>query len=567
MRKFLKEYKNPNESRINFGLLNRTNDDALEHHIIRSFKSLEILKNIKLLGYEHITDPKDIDLNDYIVTRKSKDKSKKKSKQQEVSYMHMKDSRESELRLKFKLSCHGESKIIEKRILIPVTDEDGYLHISGQKYFLLFQLVDSSTYTNKQNLITKSSMPISIKRTVQEFKDTTGEMHKAPTYSIYMFNKEIEILLFYFAKMGVKKTLKYFAVNKIIKFVNEERDTENCLYFAINSKILIEVNKTFFFKYTYVRSMVFMIINKNVMTNRLNIDNLEDKSYWIEKIGSSISTTQTNFLEKGYNRLTFFDRMLDESTIDILKTHKSNKKNIYAVVRWMIQNYNELRKKDNMDLANKRLRCNEYIAAMLTRELSKRINSVIALGSDVTMDKLENIFKFPGTIIFQRLYKSGLLKFDDRINDMDFFTKFRYTIKGPNALGSNNSNNINNKYRGLHPSFLGRLDINVCSTSDPGSTGVITPFCKTSGLFFDDKYEPEDGVFEMEKEIIDMQDSSVDSNTLNINLEKHCNTADELYRLRESLDDTSSMITGRKKIYCDPNITYININVEEEEEI
>ena len=51
----------------------------------------------------------------------------------------------------------------------------------------------------------------------------------------------------------------------------------------------------------------------------------------------------------------------------------------------MMQNYQILRMKDNLSLDNKRLRCNEYIAALLTQEFSKRLNRVITLGTKATL--------------------------------------------------------------------------------------------------------------------------------------------------------------------------------------
>lgn len=59
-----------------------------------------------------------------------------------------------------------------------------------------------------------------------------------------------------------------------------------------------------------------------------------------------------------------------------------------------------------------------------------------------------------------------MLRFDDKVNDMDFFAKLRLTFKGPNSLGGNNENNIAAKYRGIDPSYIGKIDINVCGTSD-----------------------------------------------------------------------------------------------------
>jgi hypothetical protein len=33
--------------------------------------------------------------------------------------------------------------------------------------------------------------------------------------------------------------------------------------------------------------------------------------------------------------------------------------------------------------------------------------------------------------------------------------------------------------------------LNTCSSSDPGLTGIVTPFVETHGLFFDDEDEPQ----------------------------------------------------------------------------
>ena len=59
-------------------------------------------------------------------------------------------------------------------------------------------------------------------------------------------------------------------------------------------------------------------------------------------------------------------------------------------------NFMNLRKKDNLDLMNKRLRCNEYIASLLTSEFSKRLNRIIVKGGKATEKDFAEIFNFPG---------------------------------------------------------------------------------------------------------------------------------------------------------------------------
>ena len=94
------------------------------------------------------------------------------------------------------------------------------------------------------------------------------------------------------------------------------------------------------------------------------------------------------------------------------------------------------------------------------------------------------------------------MKYDDLVNDLNFFQKFKVTMKGPNSLGNKNSRNIAARQRALHPSHIGILGLDTCSASDPGITNYINPLCETDGLFFKDApAEPEDAIFNMMVEL------------------------------------------------------------------
>jgi len=497
VKKFISQYTNPNEQHMNFGLINREYDDDLVEYIIDCCKSLEVLSNIKFTGYEYITDEMEINTSEYIDAR-SRGKVNKKDP---VKYMYLTDSRYGELKLNFHLTCNGEECDITKKILVPVPDEQGYYHIKGTKYFMMLQVVDNSTYTTRKSLVLKSMMPVSLKMKQATYKTTNGVEYTAPTYLFNIFRKDANIMLFYLATYGIDKTLKFFSVDKIIKFVSSPTDDPDNICFSISSKMFLEVNKYFFEKYTYTKTITFMLLN--VMTNRLTFESLYDKDFWIESIGALGTTNKLNQYEKGLNTLTFFDRIIDDTTKKILKVHDCHKKDIYTILRWMIANFNELKKKDNLSLDNKRLRCNEYIASLLTKTFSERVNRIISLGNKATLKNIKEIFRFNGDILIQQLHKSGLLRYDDRVNDQDFWGKLRVTFKGPNSLGGSNENNIAAKYRGIDSSFIGRLDINVCGTSDPGTSALLTPFCDTDGLYFNGAMEPEGFKYNFDKDVND----------------------------------------------------------------
>ena len=114
--------------------------------------------------------------------------------------------------------------------------------------------------------------------------------------------------------------------------------------------------------------------------------------------------------------------------------------------------------------------------------------------------------------------------------------------------------------RGLHPSMIGRIDLNVVGTSDPGTGGVLTPFCETHGLYFSDKVEPEDGKFMIEKENAQFD---AENGALTIDC---FNTFEEYRDFENKINDfTQLRLTSYTKE--DTNKLYINIDVEKEDEL
>lgn len=427
MKSFLKDYVSDFEKELNVPLMNKEADRPLVEYIIDCWTSLEVVENIRIIKWEYNPDESSIDLNDYMLKR-----DKKKKKKERVKFKFINDDRYGSLSVWVEISMWSnpkpdgtielQKKIIRKDILIPSQDEDGFFRIKGKKYYMIYQLVDKSTYTTSDGITQKSLMGISIKRSVINKKDYNGIPYTIPLYKINKFSKDVEVILFY-TSHGLSSALAYLGVTSVISFIDTPPPAKDDrhIYFPISSKVNLVVNKKMFDKYTYVQSIVGMILS--VTTNRFTMNDIDDGEYWLKKLGGGK-------YEKGKSDQIFFNRMLDETTKKILKSNNYNKKDIYSLIRWMMQNYNELRLKDNLSLDNKRLRCNEYIATLLTIEFSTRLNRVISLGNKATIDDYKDIFKFPGDILMQQMYASGILRYDENINDMDFFSRFKYTCKG-----------------------------------------------------------------------------------------------------------------------------------------
>ena len=407
MKDFLNYIRNDEEiiKTYNMDIIERSCDESLVTYIVDAIKSLEVIENIKFLGYEYQDDESQIETSDYIQTRAT-------GKEANNKYIYLHDSRIGELTVKLELTCYDKkkdavmSKIIKKKILIPVEDENHRFILKGKKQYLVYQLVDTSTYNTKNSVVLKSFISIDVSREHTEIVDTDGNEYTVALYHLNMFKKKRDIMSFYFAKMGVTDALVFWNVATIIKFVEQPIMTDlYSIYFKISSKLFIRVNRAMFMKYDYVKSIVGMILA--ICSNRVTKDILYKKEYWVERIGV-VNSTGMSYIEKGYSTLIQLSRMLDETTKKVLRTEEYNKENIYCVLRWIVQNFKELRTKDNLDFANKRLRYNEFIAMLFTKKLSERINRLITKGKNIAMDELEDIFKFQGNIILTVLYKCGL---------------------------------------------------------------------------------------------------------------------------------------------------------------
>lgn len=435
MLQYLREYPSIFDNALNRDLMNRTFDKPLVEYVKECFLSLQIMKGIEILGFEYTERESEIDVNKYIYKRNKGKKQKEKFK-----YKYIDDSRCGLLTVRIKLTVSNadprtnemvtQEKIITKSILIPLEDEEGRYYLKGEYVYLIFQLVEKSTYTAFNSVILKSLMPFAVKRFTINVTDTEGTDYTLPYYTIQLFYKDIEVMLMY-ATRGLNYALQ-FALDTpylVMDFVTEvkEGDLEN-IYFPISATLFLRVNRELFEGFTYVQSVVGGILQ--ITTNRLTIDKLDDTEIWLKKLG------QGN-VKKGLNLMDSAKRLLDETTGKVLKLDIYNKHDVLSLVRWMMEEYNDLRMKDNVDLANKRVRRNEIFSCLLTLEFSMKLNRLMGLGGKATMDNYREVFSFPGDIMIQEIHASGIGRYNDIINDMDFFSKFKWTIKGPQSLHFN----------------------------------------------------------------------------------------------------------------------------------
>lgn len=339
MLKYLSQYENKFKDELNIPLMEKEADEPLVEYIKDAWKSLEVAPAIKILKFEYTEDESKIDINRYIFKRE-----KRKKKKDRVNYKFVQDSRCGSLTTWIQITLPVknpktnevtiEQKVFKKSILVPLRDERGYYYIKGKKYYLIYQLVEKSTYTGNQTVTLKSLMPIALRRNSYDVEgldvksetvinmlsdddgfakktdvvkeDVESVQYTLPVYSIFMFRKEMPVILFYLAN-GVDWALDYLGVSRIISFesnMDDRRDGE--VWFSISAKSYLRVkDKELFLKYPYIQSIVGGILS--VVSNRFTPAQIGDKSIWIKKLGNG------NNYAKGLDMLTFFNRLLDKS--------------------------------------------------------------------------------------------------------------------------------------------------------------------------------------------------------------------------------------------------------------
>ena len=507
MYKMLSDYTRTFDDKLNLPLINRELDKELYLYVFETIKSLEVFDSIKILGYTYNDKESNILTQDYQRTRMSNGT---KVKDEPVQIMNIPENRCGELTIHYELSIDEpqedkttkvRTKRYSKNILIPLKDEEGYYMLKGKRYLLMYQLVDSTTYSTANSVVLKSIMPIPLKRKVKHIHDVDRNQFTVPIYSTTIFKNEINMMLLFFAKMGFTESLRYLGMDRVIT-MTENLNTDELdyyVYFRINQNLFIRVNRFAFEESMEIKSVIGMMME--CMNNRTLIFDVVNINFWLEKLGHQPNTQQPKFKrDRAKNLLMSADRMMDMTTRRVLNISPEYKDSMYSVLKWMFMNYNDLKNKQIMDLTNKRLRDNEYIASLMTKELSDKLNRVMSAvrrPQSRNLNTLEEIFSFRGDILINNLYTSGIFKYDDVVNDMDFWSKLKFTIKGPNSQGGSSGKTIATCQRGIDPSFIGRIDLNVVGNSDPGSTGILTPFIKTDGLNISDKEEPEMGQFEL----------------------------------------------------------------------
>lgn len=484
------------------------NEDAIVEKILNVILSSQRDKSftIKVKHWEVVKDYATI--MKYLKEYEESSPNKKRRKDNKYDFINMKDSDISLLIVDYYLKIKDEEDTIRVYIMIPKIVNKYYMRLNGNLYSTIYQLVDSSTYNNrtssnkkKNQVVTFKSifMPIIISAKNNKLTTINKEEVKCTLYTATIFNKTVPVFKYILGSKGLLGTMRFFNISGIYFFDRVPEEYNNDNYYIFNQKKLFIVVPKVLMENDTIQSFVYAVfhsINKNATLRDLNT-----QEFWYESLSKEF--IQNAFVDKALSVLDSLEHIYDKSTKEDLHLPEKDKEDIYCILKWMITNFNKLYMKDNLNVAIKRIRFEDYIAAIYASKLSPGIYRISDLGAKADIKSLRRAVNIRPSYLLTTITKQKFINYRNMVNDLDSIIAIKYTYKGISGIGER-TNQVSQIYRNVDISHIGRLDPDTSSNSDPGLTGSLCPLTKLYNNSFEEYEEPnewDDRVKELHKEL------------------------------------------------------------------
>ena len=423
-------------------------------------------------------------------------KGKNKKKINRFDFIDLKPTDMKLIVVVYHVKTTDEETDITIYIQVPRVVNKYYFRIAGNLYSAVYQIVDGSTYNSATSKNSKSDnicfkipfMPIRMYKSAYSLKTTQGEEIPILNYSIGTFNKLFSPFKYILAKFGLYETFKFLNIHVITISKEVPQDDKLYTFKTNNQGIFVSVPKFIFDGEVVVQSLVCGIcltINKNTKYERIF-----DDAYWLEMLGMEFGQASTT---KGEALLASLEGIYDISTKEKLHLPEEHKGDIYRVIRWMIYEYPSLSSKDNLDISTKRVEYAPYIASLYAMKMANIIHSMtdMAAKNKLKMDTVKKKMRgLKPSFLLDALTKCQLIVYRNLVNDMDAFTALKFTYKRLSGTGNNSSASVPAIYKTVHPSQIGRVDMDSSSKSDPGLSGILCPMVELYDDSFSEYEEP-----------------------------------------------------------------------------
>ena len=514
---FLHKYSiEKNSKRINESIITRSYDKPLYEYIVECCKGLEVLPPVKLESWRLITDQTKINfkLNKKLV----KDPKIKNNKNLE-SLIPMNDSLNDMLEFKFSVTIKGETKYFTRRMLVLKPVKGNYYILGGKRILPINQVVDNSTFV-KGNILNYKTTGFPMKLTIKNYKleanpdDKVSKKGKSKKcklissddisiktakFQIDVFLKECNPLLYFLARYGIMDTIEMFDLGDVISLTTRVNDLSNYIYLKINNNLFIEANREILFAHDFILRFLATLHDVIANASSSNLKDLLSTEFWLCELGSVFNKKT---VDKGKKVLISFSKILDATTSARLNVSKMHRKNSHTLLRWLMTNFSEHLKKDNHNLKLKRVRVNEHIAYHLNQALTRNMNSILNSDS-ASMERYEKLLNaISENTLFKAMKSSSknvnpyaLFRYEAYNSFSNIIDSSRWSFKGVTGLNGGKYK-TSPQYRDIYPSHIGRFDLYVCSSSDPGLTGYLTSNCKIDDMGYFDSNGSEPDIYD-----------------------------------------------------------------------
>ena len=399
------------------------------------------------------------------------------------TYIDLKPTDLKLLIVTFKIETYEGVERFENIIAIPRIVDKFFVNINNNKRSILFQLVESTynnaTSSSKHRMITLKSIfnAIRVFRHVDTKTTTKREAISLVTFDADIFKKSVPIVVYLFAKMGYINTIRFLGLENQIYLTNYEVNDDRMFTFCprktsgmfiscpknalLNNPVLQHVVNTMCLEFTKKAAVYPDILGREA---------------WIYLLGRHFNLATP--YEKGVSVLSSLSLIYDNVTKETIYLPEEDKADIYTIFRWMLYEYDALYLKNNLDLRYKRVRCEEYIAAIFAPKLSKAIYALSDLGDRVTLKQIRKRLAINPLYIIDELAICSLSNYHDMVSDVDAFVATKESNQGISGISDGTSKSLPDSYLYLNQSHIGILGLSESSPSSIGASSNLTPYTK-----------------------------------------------------------------------------------------
>ena len=514
-REIISRFIDETKMKMNPELFERSDEDVMQQLMdaIESCERSGVYFSIKVKGFTVVDDYDEVNRILFEYYEKAyRNKTKAKRKDNRYEYINLNESDIRLLIVHYLIADKDASQDLDVIIAVPRIIDKYYFKIDGIMRSTLYQVVDGSTYNNSTSMSKAPSVTMKLVfmavRVFRKYLDlplyNDSTPVKAVYYTAFCFNKTVGALKYILAKFGFYGTMDFLGINYI--YISDIPEENPAFYsFKKADNLYINVPRVIFDQDLMTQTFVCTIFNS--IYAGIPINEFYKNSYWVRSIGADFNrvtgdkfveifvsedkVTVTDTYDKGISILDSFETIYDRCTFNALKLKSEDKFDMYTVLRWMLREFNNLRTKDNLDISVKRIRFAEYVASLYVMKIARGIYRVADMNKRASIESIVRAIKTDPLYLLKAIVMSKMISYRNMVSDMDSMQALKFTYKGVSGLGESGNKSIPDIYRSIHPSHLGRVDLDASSDGNPGITGTLNPFMNMHNGYFSDYEEPD----------------------------------------------------------------------------